>query len=201
MTESEIWKDVVGYDGLYKVSNKGNIHSVERKDTIGRKCGGRTLRPRYHKHGYLHVVLHKNGIKKNKLVHRLVAEAFLPNPNNFLEVNHLDEIKDNNELSNLEWCDTMYNVNYGTRNKRVGRKLSKEVKAVNVETGEVHTFGSTIEAKSKGYSNGNVSQACKGVYKSSNGKLIGDGHLYKGHRWSYEEEANHAIADKRNAQK
>lgn len=186
MTESEKWMDVVGYEGLYKVSNKGNVCSIERKDAIGRKCGGRTLRPRYHKHGYLHVALHKNGIKKNKLIHRLVAEAFLPNPNNFLEVNHLDEIKDNNELSNLEWCDTMYNVNYGTRNKRASQKLSKKVKAINVESGEVITFSSTIEARDKGYSNGNVSQACRGVFKDGKGKLVGDGHLYRGHQWCYE---------------
>lgn len=180
MIKSEIWKDVIGYEGLYKVSNKGNVYSVARKDTIGRKCGGRTLRPRYHKHGYLHVVLHKNGIRKNKLVHRLVAEAFLPNPNNFLEVNHLDEIKDNNELSNLEWCDTKYNVNYGTRNKRAGKNLSKKVKAVNVISGEVIRFKSTLEAGKKGFSHGNVSMACRGVFKDRNG------HLYRGYEWRYE---------------
>ncbi len=179
MTESEIWKDIDGYEGYYKVSNKGNIFSVERI-ARGRKWGGRTLQSSYHKHGYLHIALRKNGIKKNKLVHRLVAEAFLPNPNNFLEVNHLDEIKDNNELSNLEWCDTMYNVNYGTRNKRAGRKLSKKVKAVNIETGENLTFNSTLEAESKGFSHGNVSQACRGIYCGGN--------LYRGHKWAYEEE-------------
>src|SRR5699024_2872589 len=102
----------------------GNVYSVARKDTIGRKCGGRTLRPRKHKHGYFHLALHKDGIKKNKLIHRLVAEAFIPNPNNFLEVNHLDENKTNNELTNLEWCDTRYNTNYGTRTDRVRQKLS-----------------------------------------------------------------------------
>ena len=187
MPESEIWKDVVGYEGLYKVSNKGKVYSVARKDTIGRKIGGRTLRARRHKHGYLHLALHKNGIKKNKLIHRLVAEAFLPNPNNFLEVNHLDEIKDNNKLSNLEWCDTMYNVNYGTRNKRVGRKLSKKVKAINVETGEVLVFNSTVEAGNKGYNRVSVNLACNGTYKTKKGSLMGgDGRTYRGHRWSYE---------------
>ena len=186
MTESETWKDVVGYEGLYMISNKGNIYSVGRKDAIGRKCGGRMLRPRNHKHGYLHVALRKNSIRKNKLVHRIVAEAFIPNPKNFLEVNHLDENKKNNEMSNLEWCDTKYNVNYGTRNDRTGNKLSKKVKAVNVINGDVITFKSTSEAGKNGYSSGNVSSACRGVFKDSKGNLIGNGHLYKGYEWWYE---------------
>ena len=188
MPEVEMWKDAVGYEGLYKVSNKGNIYSVERKSYIGRKCGGRTLKPFCREDGYPEINLRKNGIRKNKLIHRLVAEAFIPNPKSFLEVNHLDENKKNNCVENLEWCDAMYNNNYGTRIERV----SKKVRAINIKTGEVIAFDSTREAGRKGYSNGGVSQACRGVYKSSNGKLIGDGHLYKGHRWSYEkEEANH----------
>ena len=187
MHESEIWKDVVGYEGLYKVSNKGNIYSVARKDTIGRKCGGRTLAPRPHPDGYLQVTLYKYGVRKHKLIHRLVADAFIVNPKSFLEVNHLDEVKTNNELSNLEWCDTMYNVNYGTRNKRVGRKLSKKVKAINVETGKVLTFSSTVEAGNKGYNRVSVNLACNGTYKTKKGSLMGgDGRTYRGHRWSYE---------------
>ena len=181
MSESEIWKDVVGYEGFYKVSNKGNIHSVERRDNMGRNHGGRTLRPTTTKKGYLRVELHKNGVMKRKLIHRLVAEAFIPNPKSFLEVNHKNEVKTNNELSNLEWCDSNYNNNYGTRNERI----SKKVRAVNIVSGEVSLFNSITEAMNKGYSSA-ISQACKGVYKSSNGTLIGDGRTYKGHRWSYE---------------
>ena len=186
MTESEVWKDVVGYEGLYKVSNKGNIHSLERLNSRGRKCGGRMLKPRHHAGGYLRVSLYENGIKKDELVHRLVLEAFVENPNNLPEVNHRDEVKDNNELSNLEWCDAGYNINYGTRNE----KISKKVRAINVETGEVITFNSTQEAGSKGYAQSGVAAACKGVYKDSKtGKLIGgDGRTYKGYRWYYMEE-------------
>ena len=186
MTESEVWKDVVGYEGLYKVSNKGNVYSVERIDSINRKRGGFTLKPRNTRKGYFSVNLCKNGKQKNTLIHRIVAEAFIPNPNNFLEVNHLDENKTNNELSNLEWCDTSYNNNHGTRNKRISQKLSKEMKAVNVKTGEAITFSSGKEAINKGYSRA-VYEACNGTYKDSNGKLVGgDGHTYKGHQWSYE---------------
>lgn len=186
VNNKETWKDVVGYEGFYKVSDKGNIKSVERLDSIGRRCGGLVLRSGEHKHGYLQVRLYKNGKGRHKLIHRLVSKAFIPNPNSFLEVNHIDENKKNNEAANLEWCDTKYNVNYGTRNKRVSRKLSKKVKAVNVISGEVIRFKSTSEAGKKGYSHGNVSMACRGTFKDGQGSLIGNGHLYRGYEWHYE---------------
>ena len=186
MTESEIWKDVVGFEGLYKVSNKGNVFSVERKDSQGQKRGGRTLKPTYHTDGYLKLDLYKNGMRKTKTVHRLVADTFIPNPNNYLEINHKDEIKTNNNVANLEWCTSKYNKNHGDRTEKARQKLSKRVKAVNIETGEVITFNSTMEAGHKGYDNGAVSKACRGVYKQPNGKLIGDGRTYRGHKWSYE---------------
>ena len=75
MNDSEVWKDVAGYEGLYKVSDKGNIYSVERKDSRGQKCGGRTLKPRYDKDDYLRVTLYKDGKEKKKVIHRLVAEV------------------------------------------------------------------------------------------------------------------------------
>ena len=187
MTESEVWKDIKGFEGFYKVSNKGNIYSVNRRDSRGIKCGGRALKPAYTKAGYLKVVLCKNGMRYYKMLHRLVAETFIPNPNNFPQVNHLDEVKDNNNVSNLEWCTSKHNNNHGTARKRAAQKTSKKVIAVNVETGEVITFNSTQEAERKGYSSGGVSQACRGVYKNANGKLIGRGRLYKGHKWYYYE--------------
>ena len=181
MSESEVWRDIIGYEGIYQVSNKGNVYSVGRM-VQGRKRGGVTLKPKLHRNGYLHVGLYRNGKMKNKLIHRLVLDAFVENPNNLPEVNHKDENKTNNDLSNLEWCSGRYNVNYGTRNER----LSKKVRAVNVETGEVVEFNSTQEAERKGYSSGGVSQACRGVYKNTKGDLIGGGNLYRGHKWYYE---------------
>ena len=177
MTESEIWKDVVGYEGLYEVSDKGNVRSVERKDSIGRKCGGRVLKPINNGHGYLQVDMCKNGKAKKKRIHRLVAEAFIPNPKGFLEINHKDENKSNNELSNLEWCTREYNINYGKRTE----KVSKKVRAINIKTGEVFTFNSIREAGRKGYVRRHVSKACLGVYNA------GGGNLYRSHRWSYED--------------
>ena len=186
MTESEVWKDVLGYDGRYQVSNKGNIRSVGRKDSIGRKCGGRMLKPRYDKDGYLRVNLCINGKQKTRFIHRLVAGAFVPNPNGYSEINHRDEIKDNNNVKNLEWCDSKYNNNHGTRSERSGQAQSKKVKATNIETNEVITFNSTVEAGRKGYDQGGVAKACRGVYKGRAGKLVGgDGRTYKGYRWEY----------------
>ena len=183
MSESEVWKDITGYEGLYMISNKGNVYSVRRRDSRGIKCGGRILKPRYSGNGYLQVDLRNNGKRKTKYIHRLVTEAFIPNPESLPQINHIDEVKDNNNVENLEWCDSSYNINYGTRTERV----SKKVRAVNVETGEIVTFSSVKEAEKKGYYN--ISQACRGAYKSGKtGKLIGgDGRTYKGHKWSYDE--------------
>ena len=181
MSEGEVWKDAVGYEGLYKVSNKGNVYSVERISSQGVKIGGQTLKPsNNNRGGYPRLDLRRNGIRKNESVHRLVAEVFIPNPNNYPEVNHKDENKTNNNVSNLEWCTRKYNNNHGTRTEKVRQKLSKKVRAINVETGEVFRFNSIAEAVRKGYHSGSVSRACRGIYYTT-------GHLYKGHRWAYEE--------------
>ena len=179
MSGSEVWKDVVGYEGLYEVSNRGNVRSIERISSQGRKIGGIILKPAYNNGGYLLVSLCKNGKVKSKYIHRLVLEAFVENPNNLPEVNHKDENKANNELSNLEWCTREYNNNHGSRNERVAQAQSKKVRAVNIKTGEVIRFKSTMEARRKGYTQGCVAAACRGDYYGGN--------LYRGHRWSYEE--------------
>lgn len=186
MTENEVWKDVAEYEGFYKVSNKGNIYSVERRDSRGNKCGGRALEPRYDKDGYLRVTLCKNGKQKTRFIHRLVAGAFVPNPNSYSEINHRDENKVNNYANNLEWCTREHNVNHGTMIERSAQARSKKVKATNIETNDVITFNSTVEAGRKGYDQGGVAKACRGTYKAITGKLIGgDGHLYRGYRWEY----------------
>ena len=188
MTNSETWKDVVGFEGLYKVSNKGNIYSVERRDSRGNRCGGRILKTKYGGKGYRQVNMYKNGKSKTTFVHRIVADAFIPNPENLPQVNHIDEDKDNNNVKNLEWCTHKHNMNHGTLKERTAQALSKKVKATNIKTGEFLTFNSAKEAEREGYGSGAVSMACRGVYKTSAGKLVGDGRTYKGFRWSYEDE-------------
>ena len=187
MTESEVWKDIAEYEGFYQVSNKGSVRSVDRRGLQGYGRRERMLKPQYNSRGYLQVCLSKNGTVKRKSVHRLVAEEFVMNPESLPQVNHIDEDKTNNNAKNLEWCDSKYNNNYGTRTER----LSKKVIAVNTKTGEVVTFNSTAEAGRKGYNTSAVSMACRGVYKASTGKLVGDGCTYKGFRWYYDvEEGN-----------
>ena len=105
----EEWKAIPGYEGLYEVSNKGNVRNVRRN----------TLLRLQKNQGYIKVWLYKNGIGTGLRVHRLVAEAFLPNPDNLPEVNHKDEDKTNNNVDNLEWCNRKYNINYGSRKDKV----------------------------------------------------------------------------------
>ena len=187
MIKSETWKDIVGFEGLYKVSDKGRVYSVERVSSRGRRYGGRMLKPKYGGKGYPQVNLHKNGMSKTKSVHRLVAEAFIPNPENSPQVNHIDEVKDNNEVSNLEWGAREHNLNYRTQIERSAQARSKKVRAVDAETGEVLTFNSLTEVGRNGYNTSAVSKACRGTYKARTGKLVGgDGRTYKGYRWSYE---------------
>lgn len=117
----EIWKDIKGYEGLYQISNLGRIKSLERK-IIRQHSTTMLLKEKILKqqnmNGYKIVRLSKNNTIKQYLVHRLVAVAFIKNPNNYKEINHKDEDKSNNKLDNLEWCSHNYNINYGTGNER-----------------------------------------------------------------------------------
>ena len=110
----ETWKPIEGYEGLYEISNLGNIYCTKRKITRFLQIS---------KNGYLRVSLSKEGHKTTYLVHRLVAEAFIPNPDNLPQVNHKDENKINNHVDNLEWCTAIYNLNYGNRNSKSGKSV------------------------------------------------------------------------------
>lgn len=127
------FKDIVGYEDLYQISNEGNVKSLANDKLKKEKF----LKPKIHRKGYLFVILHKDGKIEAKYIHRLVAQAFIPNPENLPQVNHKDENKTNNfvylnedgtvdlEKSNLEWCDRSYNCNYGTRNQRIAETMRK----------------------------------------------------------------------------
>ena len=133
----EEWKDIKGYEGLYQVSNKGNVRTLEHT-AVNRRgvtyfVKGRQLKLHTYPNGYKDVMLQHKGSSKRFLVHKLVAEAFIPNPNNLPEINHKDETKDNNCADNLEWCTRKYNCNYGSciekqRQSKIGKKLSEEHK-------------------------------------------------------------------------
>ena len=115
----EIWKPIVGYEGLYEVSSYGRVRSLDKYDSRNCFRKGKVLSPFKDRYGYLSVVLSCNGKCKTINVHRLVAKAFLPNPDNLPQVNHKNEDKSDNRVDNLEWCDSKYNNNYGTRKDRV----------------------------------------------------------------------------------
>ena len=118
----EIWKIIEEYPD-YMVSNMGRVKSLERNVVKGNgglyKIEEKILKSIKKRDGYLQINLSKEGKQKTCLIHRLVASTFLDNPNNFFEVNHIDEDKTNNRVDNLEWCSREYNCNYGTRNKRI----------------------------------------------------------------------------------
>lgn len=114
----EIWKDIKDYEGLYQVSNLGRVKSLDRIDNSNHKIHEKILKTRDRGNGYLAINLNVKGKLKTFSVHRLVAEAFIPNPESKPQVNHIDEDKTNNNVDNLEWCTVLYNNTYGTRMER-----------------------------------------------------------------------------------
>ena len=152
-------KDIKNYEGLYAVTSCGKVYSYKNKIF---------LKPNPIKNNYLQVTLYKNGIRKNFLVHRLVAEAYLPNPNNLSEVNHKNENKKDNYLNNLEWCDRINNCNYGSRNQKISKAVGQYTK-----TGEfIAQFNSISEAgRITGININCISRCCRGNFKTA-GKYV-----------------------------
>lgn len=172
--KKEYWKPVLGYEGLYEVSNCGRVRSLDtyRKGRNGSIifCKGKILKPFKNTQGYLKVVLCKNGKVKTFRVHRLVAEAFISNPDNLPCVNHKDENKQNNVVSNLEWCSYSYNINFGTRNERMAKKntngkRSKPVLQYTLDGQFVKEWQSTMECGRNGFNQGAVAACCRGELK------------------------------------
>ena len=157
-------KDVQNYEGLYAVTSCGKVYSYKRK---------KFLKPFKRKGGYLSVGLYKNGKTNYYLVHRLVAMAYIPNPDNLPQINHKDENKENNALQNLEWCDQSYNINYGSRNKRIAKSLSKPVFCEELN----RTFdGARAAARELGLDYSNINRCCTGERKTTGG-----------YHWKYQE--------------
>ena len=169
MTE-EIWKDITGYEGLYKVSNLGRVKSL--RNNIILKPGNSS--------GYLRVNLCKNGKRKYATVHRLVAEAFIENENDLPQVNHIDEVKTNNKVSNLEWCTAKYNSNYGTHIKRIlktrlirnTKTAEKEVEQFTKNGKFVNSYISISEAERQTQvCHNHISACCKGKRQTAGGYI------------------------------
>lgn len=156
----EIWKDIPGYNGLYQVSNLGRVYS---------NYYNRLLTPELNK-GYLRVSLSKDKKAKHYLIHRLVALAFIDNPMNLPYVNHKNEIATDNRADNLEWCDTAYNNNYGTRIIKAAKKKSIIVLQYDLDGNFIREWESAADASRKlNITSGKICAVCKGIRKSTNG--------------------------------
>lgn len=112
----EIWKDIQDYEGRYQVSNLGRVKSIERLDSIGRHVSEKILKPTLEEWGYYCVILYKESKKRYYQIHRLVAQAFIPNHQNKPQVNHIDGNKINNHVENLEWVTGSENVQHAYNN-------------------------------------------------------------------------------------
>ena len=170
MKGKEIWKDILGYEGRYQVSNWGRVKSLNYRRTGKEKI----LKAGASGDGYLQVTLSKDGKRKQPLVHRLVATAFCENPHGFKEVNHINEDKSDNRADNLEWCSRSYNCSYNDRakkaGKKTGKKLSKPVIAIDKRTGLIVEFVSAHEAEREtGIASSNIINCCQGKLKSCGG--------------------------------
>lgn len=178
MTDIEIWRTPIYYGEPYedyKVSNLGRILSLDYNHTG--KPG--LMTPCDNGCGYLRVCLSKNREDKTCRVHRLVAETFIPNPDNLPQVNHIDENKKNNRVDNLEWKSPKDNCNHGTRNERMRKaltngKCSKKVLQFTLDGEFVREWPSISECSRNGFNKGNVCACCRGKKPQ-----------YKGFLWMY----------------
>lgn len=169
MTDIEIWKTVI-YNGVvyenYQVSNLGRVKSLNYNKT-GKE---RLMKGLKDKDGYLNVCLCKNGKIKRAKIHRLVAQTFLPNPLNLPQVNHKNEMKNDNRVENLEWCDSKYNCNYGTSANRIGEKLSKPILQFTLDGEFIREWKSCYEVQRKlGYRQSYTNACCREKYKQAYG--------------------------------
>lgn len=159
----EIWKRLKEYSEDYEVSSKGRIKSIK----YGRD---RILKTHITTRGYEEVCLRVSGKSKHLAVHRLVAKTFLPNLENFPEINHKDENRLNNTIENLEWCTRKYNMEYS----KLHEKLRKAIIRINPVTNERRIYDCIVNVKLDGYDDSAVSKCCKGKRK-----------MHKGYIWEY----------------
>ena len=177
----EVWKDVVGYEGLYQVSSIGRVKSLP-KSGPGGHLESIILKQNTDKDGYKWVPLRKNKAAHSTRVHRIVAQAFLPDYSDNLEINHKNEIKDDNRVENLELCDRQYNIDYGTRTEKYYKAVIQE----SLDGEFIAEYKSINEAaKAIGGNACNITRYLRGGYKSkSRGKKYNPTHSY-GYKWRY----------------
>ena len=190
----EIWKDIVNYEGLYKISNLGNVMSLEKQiinqdDKRVQKRPAKLLKQHMNQFGYMKVWLYKDGKRKEYAVHRLVANAFIDNPENKPCVNHIDNNRANNTLENLEWCTYKENSQWAEiqgrrvftkewRDKISATRKTKTVIGTDKDGNEIY-FEKVRDVAKAGFDTKAVINCCKYRQKST-----------KGYRWRYALEAD-----------
>ena len=157
----EVWKPIDGFEDYYSVSNHGQIFSIRRR---------KILRPKVDRYGYKQVVLSVGGKSYYKPVHRLVAQSFVENPNNYPTVNHINEIKADNRAVNLEWLSVAANDNHGTRNQRMSMsKCNQPIEQVFPDGTTVQYLGVKDAARKTGINRCCIAQCCKNIRKTAGG--------------------------------
>lgn len=154
-THEELWKQIDGFPN-YQVSDRGRVKNIKN---------GKILKNKIEPHGYAFVQLYKgDGKSKWIAIHRLVATAFIPNPDNLPQVNHLDEVKTNNNVENLKWCTASQNTRYSAH------KFSCKINQLSLDGELINTWDSSEQIKREtGYNNSNIIQCCKGKYNQAYG--------------------------------
>ena len=166
MREIEEWRDIEGYEGLYLVSSLGRVKSMDRWVTYSNGVEhlhkGKIIKPSKVR-GYLRVMLYKDGYKQWSSVHRLVSNAFIPNPDNLETVNHIDENRSNNRVDNLEWMSPKQNTRYSQ---------SKPINQFTLDGKFIRTWECIREVQYQlGYNQSFISKCCRGIYKTAYGFL------------------------------
>ena len=179
---NEVWRDIEGYEGLYQVSSLGRVKSLDRyiTNSLGYTLlyKGVILKPRVSDFfKYYTVQLNNKDRGRSKSVHRLVAETFIPNPDNLEQVNHIDENKLNNNVTNLEWCTPKENINHGTSIERRSEKLKQKVAKYSKCGKLIKKYDYMTQVELDGYDQGSVSKVCNGIRPH-----------HKGYIWRYADE-------------
>jgi len=173
----------MGYEGLYEINSTGGVKSLPRTIVSGKGYSNTRLtkeilrKPNISNDRYWSIILHKHGKEKRFLLHRLIAIHFIPNPNNYPEVNHKDENKLNNDLDNLEWCTRKYNTNYGTCPNRMGLSKRKAISQYTMDGEFIKEYEFLNQIKDYGYEPTNASRVANGLQLH-----------HRGYKWRYTDE-------------
>lgn len=174
METQEIFKEIYGYEGLYQISNLGTVKSSDRqrlgKGGCVRICPGKILKPKINNRGYYQIdLIDKNSICTRFLIHRLVAQAFIDNPNDYDQVNHIDNDPTNNCVTNLEWCNNYQNNLWKKTTSSNKPHVAKTVLQYSLDGKFIREWESAKATEIEGFDHSTISKCCRGKLKTSKG--------------------------------